>query len=78
MASRIARYKLHEDRATPKIRTDYEDAIKFLTDVATFKANVDGAVDKADTTSGDTIGNGRIAVSAPPLRLTDCVMDRMP
>jgi len=29
-ACRIARYKLHEDRATEKIRQDYEDALRFL------------------------------------------------
>lgn len=79
IACRIARYKLHEDRATPKIRTDYEDAIKFLSDVAAGRANIPGLVDSTGSpTTPDDVSVGRFAVSAPPMRITSCVMDLMP
>jgi phage gp36-like protein len=74
-ACRIARYKLHEDRATEKIRQDYEDALRFLADVAAGRANLPGVPDA--TGDGVTVG-GVFAVVAPPVRITDEVMEAMP
>lgn len=74
-ACRIARYKLHEDRATEKIRADYEDAIKFLADVAAGRANLPGVTEPS---TGDVVTGGRCAVAAPPMRFNDAVMGCMP
>jgi phage gp36-like protein len=74
-ACRIARYKLHEDKATEKVRKDYEDALKFLADVAAGRANLPGVPDAA---SGGVAVGGRCAVAAPAVRVTDCVLARMP
>lgn len=34
----ISRYRLHDDKATEKIRTDYEDAIRWLKDISAGRA----------------------------------------
>lgn len=75
-ACRIARYKLHEDKATEKIRRDYEDAVAYLRDVATGRANVPGATEPSGG-DGVTVG-GRCAVAAPSMRFTDAVLGAMP
>jgi phage gp36-like protein len=65
----ISIYKLHARRASKvggineAVRTDYEDAIAFLRDVASGKAVIDGAItptENAKTTGGSFKGSGRI------------------
>lgn len=51
----IARYRLHEDRATEQIRQDYEDAVKWLRDVAAGKATLPAVSSGTVTSSGITV-----------------------
>lgn len=78
LASRIARYKLHEDRPTEKIRRDYEDAVKLLTDVAAGKAAIPGLSPLAVEAGTEGTNNGGSAVRAPEPVFTAELLDRMP
>ncbi len=75
VACRIARYKLHGDKATERIRADYEDAMRFLADVAARRANIPGLT---EPTVGGVSNAGPVAVAAPPVRFTDSVLAAMP
>ena len=58
VAADVARYHLYDSAAPDDVRTRYDDAVRWLRDVATGRASL-GAV---DTPAPDT---GRMVVSAP-------------
>ena len=77
VACRIARYKLHEDRATEKVRNDYQDAIKFLDSVAAGRAILPGVtVPQGDSAEG--VNTSAAAVRAPEPVFTGALLERMP
>lgn len=78
-ACRIARYKLHEDRAPEKVRNDYKDAIAWLDAVAAGRANLPGAA-LAETSASDDEGAdvGGFSVRAPDPVFTEALTRTMP
>jgi phage gp36-like protein len=78
IACRIARYKLHEDRPSDKIRRDYEDAVKLLVDVAAGKAMIPGLAAPLPGSSGEGQNVGAYAVRAPEAVFTADLINRMP
>ena len=65
----IARYRLHDDRATERIRYDYEAAIRWLRDVSTGRAVIAELVPV-----GRSVG---AAVRAPATVFDDATIARM-
>lgn len=59
VAADVARYHLYDDHAPDDVRTRYEDAVRWLRDVAAGRASL-GLDDPAPTELG------RVVVSAPP------------
>jgi phage gp36-like protein len=53
----ISRYRLHDDKATERIRADYEDAIRWLKDIAAGRALLPDLIQP-----GQSVG---VAVRAP-------------
>lgn len=66
----IARYRLHEDHATDQIRKDYDDAVKWLRDVAAGRAVL-------PTTSGVVTSSG-VNVTADDQFFTASLIAGMP
>lgn len=77
LACRIARYKLHEDKATDKIRADFDDAIRLLEQVAAGKAKIPG-LSPPDTNPDEGSNIGAFAVRAPAPTFTAAVVEQMP
>lgn len=75
VACAIARYRLHEDRASQRIRDDYDDAVNWLRDVAAGKADVPGLSEPV-TLDGENFGVG--SVRAPTEVFTQDTLDTMP
>lgn len=75
-AALIARYRLHDDRATERIRQDYEDTRAWLKDAAAGRANPDPQNVTGQTTTAKSAG---ISVRGQDRVFTDAnVFDRMP
>lgn len=66
----IARYRLHDDRGTERIRTDYEDAVRWLKDVAAGRAVLTQLLPPGKSV--------RVAVRAPAAVFTDELAGSMP
>lgn len=77
IACRIARYKLHEDKASPKIEKDYEHAIGALRDIAAGRADLPG-FDPPATTDGEGSNIGALSVRAPEPVFTAALIGTMP
>lgn len=75
----VARYRLHDDRATDRIRDDYKSIISWLRDVSTGKASLPGVADaSAGATTDPGGGNfGPYAVRAPDAVFVGDTMDLM-
>jgi phage gp36-like protein len=76
LACTIARYRLHENRATDRIRDDYTEALAFLRDVAQGRAAIPGLTERPPT--GDGSASGVPNVNAPAVTFTDRVLGAMP
>jgi phage gp36-like protein len=63
----IARYLLHDDHATDRIRQAYEDAMRWLRDVSTGKAIIAELVPEGTSSV--------VAVRAPPVVFSDAVLE---
>lgn len=78
LAADIARYALYEDRVTEAVQKRYDDAIRFLKDVAAGRASVgpDGAGAEAAQTGGPGyVAPGRIFTVGDPARGTEGTLD---
>lgn len=76
----VARYRLHDDRATDRIRDDYKAVISWLRDVSTGKASLPG-VTEASAAGGDDAGGGNYgpyAVRAPEPVFVSDTLDLVP
>jgi phage gp36-like protein len=77
LACVIARYRLHEARATDRMRRDYEDAIAFLRDVAAGRAMLPG-VSEPTVATEDGLATAAAVVRAPEVWFTADVLEVMP
>lgn len=62
----IARYRLHEDQATDRVRDDYQDAVRMLRDISAGRL--------ALSVAGVEVATTTMAVNAPAVVFTDALL----
>jgi phage gp36-like protein len=77
LACVIARYRIHEARATERMRRDYDDAIAFLRDVSAGRAMLPG-VSEPTVSDTDGVNTAAASVRAPEVWFNADVLAVMP
>jgi phage gp36-like protein len=77
IACTIARYHVHDEAATKRIRDDYDDAMKVLADIRDGRRTLPLATaDGGGTAPAATVGGGTVQIRSPQRVFTSDLMAR--